>query len=125
MAGSEISSSGSSPEFSDESLIRKIHRLKELSEGCENDALKEELSEILQSVTQIVGRGLEPGDDEEARDNLKRLELAVDTVNLAWWSMDVPTGNVLFHKRKAEMLGYNPADFTHYTHFTQILHPDD
>lgn len=125
MAGSEISSYGSSPEFSDESLIRKIHRLKELSEGCENDALKEELSEILQSVTQIVGRGLEPGDDEEARDNLKRLELAVDTVNLAWWSMDVPTGNVLFHKRKAEMLGYNPADFTHYTHFTQILHPDD
>lgn len=125
MAGSEISSSGISPKFSDESLIRKLHRLKELSEECENDALKAELSEILQSVTQIVGRRFEPGDDEEARDNLKRLELAVDTVNLAWWSMDVPTGNIQFHKRKAEMLGYNPDDFTHYTHYTQILHPDD
>ncbi|GAB1444258.1 hypothetical protein MASR2M39_31080 [Ignavibacteriales bacterium] len=54
-----------------------------------------------------------------------RLELAIDTVDMAWWSMDVVTGAVEFHKRKAEMLGYPPEKFKHYQDFTNMVHPDD
>lgn len=64
-------------------------------------------------------------DEEAIMDHHSRLELAVDAVDMAWWDMDVITGNVIFHKRKAEMLGYPPEQFHHYTDFTTLVHPDD
>lgn len=45
--------------------------------------------------------------------------------NVAWWEMDVPTGAVSFHERKATMLGHDPAGFTHFEDFTELLHPED
>jgi PAS domain S-box-containing protein len=54
-----------------------------------------------------------------------QLEIALEAGNLAWWSMDCLTGAVRFHRRKAEMLGYEPGRFAHYTDFTALLHPDD
>lgn len=64
-------------------------------------------------------------DFQEAYEDRLRLELAVDAVNMAWWSMDVPTGEVRFHKRKAEMLGYAPEDFKHYSDFMNLVFPED
>jgi PAS domain S-box-containing protein len=63
--------------------------------------------------------------EEEGRNNTSRLELAVDAVDMAWWDMDITTGSVTFHKRKAEMLGYDPERFKHYSDFTALVHPDD
>ena len=62
--------------------------------------------------------------DETLETNLK-LTLALQCGNMAWWEMDVPTGNVTFDKNKVEMLGYLPENFTHYRHFTTLVHPDD
>jgi len=45
--------------------------------------------------------------------------------NIAWWEMDCATGQVCFHRRRTDMLGYEPELFTHYQHFTALLHPDD
>ncbi len=56
--------------------------------------------------------------------NLK-LTLAMQGGNMAWWEMDVTTGNVTFAKQKVEMLGYAPEDFKHYTDFTSLVHPND
>ncbi len=56
---------------------------------------------------------------------LSRLESAMDAGNIAWWEMDCSTGNVLFSERKAQMLGYPAEQFSHYTDFTTLLHPDD
>ncbi len=53
------------------------------------------------------------------------LDVAMIVAKVAWWEMDCPTGNVRFHRRKVDMLGYDPEVFTHYTHFTALLHPDD
>lgn len=36
--------------------------------------------------------------------------LALEGGNMAWWEMDVPTGNVTFSNRKVEMLG-NPPEY--------------
>jgi PAS domain S-box-containing protein len=55
----------------------------------------------------------------------RRLEAALEAGNLAWWEMDCRTGSVRFHRRKADLLGYDPARFAHYTDFTALLHPDD
>ncbi len=54
-----------------------------------------------------------------------RLELSMQIANWAWWQLDLPSGKVIFHKHKAEMLGYSHEEFNHYEDFTKILHPDD
>ncbi len=62
--------------------------------------------------------------DEMLETNLKST-LAMQGGNMAWWEMDVPTGNVTFGKHKVEMLGYEPENFTHYKDFTALVHPKD
>lgn len=54
-----------------------------------------------------------------------RLEGAMRTAMMAWWELDLRTGSVIFHKRKAEMLGYPDEKFTHDSHFMELVHPDD
>ena len=54
-----------------------------------------------------------------------RLELVLELGCVAWWEMDVTTGDVIFHPRKASMLGYAAERFRDYTDFTALLHPDD
>ncbi len=61
----------------------------------------------------------------ELEQNQARLELAMEAGGIAWWEMDCLTGEVAFSPRKAEMLGYSPDQFSHYTDFTGLLHPDD
>ncbi|NEW81388.1 MAG: PAS domain S-box protein [Mariniphaga sp.] len=57
--------------------------------------------------------------------NNSRIDFAMRAVNMAWWEMDIATGNVTFGMRKAEMLGYPSEMFKHYTDFTALLHPED
>jgi len=56
-----------------------------------------------------------------------RLDTAMKMGRLAWWSMDVPTGQVTFDDMKLIMLGYDPESFTdrHYSAFTGLVHPED
>lgn len=54
-----------------------------------------------------------------------RLESAMETGHIAWWEMNCITGDVIFNERKARMLGYPVDHFTHYTDFTNLVHPDD
>lgn len=54
-----------------------------------------------------------------------RFESAMEAGKLAWWELDCTSGTVSFHRRKTDMLGYDHANFRHYTDFTVLLHPDD
>ena len=63
--------------------------------------------------------------NDELRIYHTRLELTMLATDMAWWEMDVVTGNVIFHKRKAEMLGYQPEEFSSYDDFKVLIHPDD
>ena len=54
-----------------------------------------------------------------------RLELTMESANMAWWELDLETGNVIFNKKKTDMLGYSQEQFHHYTDFTKLVHPDD
>lgn len=88
------------------------------------DSLSKE--ELLKKIEELEIKVNQFENDRETfREDRIRLELAIDTVDMAWWGMDIPTGKVEFHKRKAEMLGYSPEKFNHYTDFTNLVHPDD
>ncbi len=63
--------------------------------------------------------------EEVLLENNSRLDLAMQSAKMAWWEMDMPTGHVIFSKRKAEMLGFPPEKFSHYTDFMALVHPDD
>jgi len=59
------------------------------------------------------------------QENNSRLDLAMQAANMAWWEMDMATGNVIFENRKVEMLGYSPDTFKHYKDFMALVHPED
>ena len=63
--------------------------------------------------------------EEELKEYNSRLELTMETVNMAWWEMDITTGKVIFNKRKSEMLGYPFEKFNHYNDFMALVHPED
>jgi len=63
--------------------------------------------------------------EEEILTNNARLSLAMKVSNMAWWEMNITTGNISFEKRKAEMLGYCAENFTHYKDFMVLVHPED
>jgi len=95
-----------------------------------NEQLQQELLELQQeynSLKELHEKGnfmCEFEHDEILETNLK-LTLAMQGGHMAWWEMDVPTGNVTFDKNKVEMLGYPPENFTHYKDFTALVHPKD
>lgn len=64
---------------------------------------------------------------QQLEENLNYLNAAIEVGNIAWWQFDVPTGEITFHPKKTEMLGYNYEDFKGKTYsvFTDLLHPDD
>ncbi|UOY10222.1 PAS domain-containing sensor histidine kinase [Methanonatronarchaeum sp. AMET6-2] len=68
-------------------------------------------------------------DCEEIKEELEvyreRLESAMEIGDLAWWEMELPSGNVDFNAKKARMLGYGAERFNHYEDFTELLHPED
>jgi PAS domain S-box-containing protein len=83
-------------------------------------------------MTEAGRSGEETSDETEHEQHLqdleqyrRRLDGAMFAGDLAWWEMDVETGDVTFHENKADMLGFSPADFDHYEDFTELIHPDD
>jgi PAS domain S-box-containing protein len=83
--------------------------------------------EVVPERDRFADRGDSDGEQytRELERYRRRLDGAMFAGDLAWWEMDVDTGEVLFHENKADMLGYSPEDFEHYEDFTELLHPDD
>ncbi len=78
--------------------------------------------QIIGSLTDITVRKLA---EDALRYNNERLELAMKSANMSWWEIDMTSGNVVFEKRKTEMLGYLPEKFKHYKNFMDLVHPND
>ncbi|MFA6307304.1 MAG: PAS domain-containing protein [Patescibacteria group bacterium] len=56
---------------------------------------------------------------------LEKLDQAFLEGKMAWWQMNLPSGEVFFSDAKTDMLGYDSSDFNHYQDFTKLLQPDD
>ena len=95
-----------------------------------NEALINELQELRQENTYLKElydkeHTLYKHSNEALHETNFKLTLALESGHMAWWEMDVPTGNVTFNRRKVEMLGYPPENFKHYKDFTTLVHPKD
>ena len=64
--------------------------------------------------------------EEKLRQSKERLELTIDGANLGTWDWNIPTGDVVFNERWAEILGYqlNEVEPTVAT-WEKIIHPDE
>src|SRR6056297_376801 len=62
---------------------------------------------------------------EEQSMNLQKFDQAVLEGKVAWWQMELPSGDVFFGQTKTDMLGYSEEDFNHYQDFTELIHSDD
>jgi PAS domain S-box-containing protein len=63
--------------------------------------------------------------EKELQEYKDRLEGTMRIGNLAWWEMDIKSGQVKFNQQKAKMLGYNSDEFNHFQDFMDLVHPDD
>jgi len=55
-----------------------------------------------------------------------RLQSALEMGNMAWWEYNVATGKVIFHEKKATMLGYTVIEFPDDVYeVCKLIHPDD
>ncbi|MFP4581019.1 MAG: PAS domain S-box protein [Candidatus Sumerlaeia bacterium] len=72
--------------------------------------------------------------EEQLRKIQERLDMALWGARVAWWSWDVPSGEVVTSTGKCEMLGYDPKDFglredgviaQHVDQWISLIHPED
>ena len=81
--------------------------------------------ERIDKLPNVIKRALIEGEEKAALkhaeeiivENNSRLELAMQAANMAWWEMDIISGNVIFDKRKTDMLGFEAEKFGHYKDF--------
>ena len=78
-----------------------------------NEELQQELLELRQEINSLKtlasnGNTKSTSPEDMTVETSSSLEFALQGGNMAWWEMDVLTGNVTFAKRKVEMLGYAP-----------------
>jgi len=99
--------------------------------GTENRLFQQTVFPITNNnkIIGIAGFNIDITERKEAEEalhqNNSRLELAMQVANMAWWEMDIKTGNVLFGKRKSDMLGYPAEKFVHFKDFMDLVHPED
>lgn len=63
--------------------------------------------------------------EEGIRTEVEHIEGALEAADMAWWSLEFPSGALSFSRNKTDMLGYEAEDFVHFTHFTNLIHPND
>lgn len=116
----------------EETLQKKLESVKQLLEN--EIAAKKSLEDMVRSKTEELAAkniDLEKQVNEKnlLNDALKqsqlRLELLVDAGRTVWWEVNAATGEIIFHERWAEMLGYPPEKFRHFEDFMSLVHPDD
>jgi len=107
-------------------IKRYLHKSGKTIIGDVSYALiRDDNKKPLHFITTIIDITDQKRAEDELHENVARLELAMEVANMSWWEMDMTTGQVIFEKRKAEMLGYSPEKFKHYTDFVALVHPDD
>ncbi len=55
----------------------------------------------------------------------KQPDFDLELENIAWWEMELPSGKVIFNRKKTDILGFEAANFNHYNDFMTLIHPDD
>ena len=82
-----------------------------------------------EKVVGIAGFNIDITDRKNAEQKIvesnNRFELAAQIANMSWWEMNLKSSEVIFSKNKTDLLGYDASQFTTYSDFQKIVHPDD
>ncbi|HKL87727.1 MAG TPA: PAS domain S-box protein, partial [Salinibacter sp.] len=81
-------------------------------------------------VVKIAGAFQDITDRKEAqkalRRNQERLSMAIEGGNIGTWDWDLETGEVIFNRQWAEMLGYSREELDfHFSTWEKLVHPED
>ena len=81
-------------------------------------------------LAKVIGVNRDVTDRKIVEENLKQalsqLNLAVDTARLGVWSLDVKTGELNWNDKLFEIYGVSPSEFDHKQHtFEKMVHPED
>lgn len=101
------------------SNIPNTDPLPEASSQGFNATAEDPLTPLIEDIPDI------PADLSALIDHATRINIAINAVKMAWWDMNIKTGEVIFHQRKAEILGFSPDMFHHYQDFMKRVHPED
>jgi PAS domain S-box-containing protein len=64
--------------------------------------------------------------EEALRESQERLELAMEGAELGMWDWNIQTGDLVFNRRWAEILGYSPDEIRpHMDSWEDSIHPED
>jgi PAS domain S-box-containing protein len=64
--------------------------------------------------------------EEALRESQERLELALEGAELGMWDWNIQTGELVFNRRWAEMVGYSPDEIRpHIDSWEDSIHPED
>ena len=100
-----------SPNGTKAELIKEIQELRQ-----ENHSLKELYNK---------GNAIDNYPHDALHETNHKLTLAMQGGKMAWWEMDVTSGNVTFDKQKVEILGHPIENFKNYKDYTALVHPED
>ncbi len=94
------------------------------------ETIKSPVKDSLGNVVLSIGISRDLTDRESVINRLKvteeRLALAVKGSDLGLWDWDIPSGQVIFNDRWAEMLGYKKEELPHdISTWEKLVHPDD
>lgn len=103
-----------------ESICNQHDRKKLIRSALIDITQETSLEQQLQQATALLEEK-----NRELQNYHDRLEGVMTAGHLAWWQMDVSSGSVRFNENKTKMLGYESNRFTHYSHFVELVHPDD
>ncbi|MBE7550178.1 MAG: PAS domain-containing protein [Anaerolineales bacterium] len=83
-----------------------------------------QLQQMLESLTAEIAERKQT--EKALRASEERLELVLKGAELGTWDWNVPTGDVVFNERWAEMLGYSLAEIEpKVSSWEKLLHPDE
>jgi PAS domain S-box-containing protein len=99
-----------------------INEIGELTQSFNHMAAK--LKQTLENLTSEVAERQRT--EEALRESEERLDLALRGADLGLWDWNIPTGEVVFNSRWAEMLGYTLDEIEpNISSWERLVHPDD
>ncbi len=133
MNGAEISDKADFLCLDEEELVSAFGKLRRMSRSEFERTLKF-LELLTLQVSLLAVQNIEQRqlifERDRAEDALKkirqRLELALNSADLAMWDWNIKSGELLFSDRWAEMIEYRPEEIQpHFDSWQKLVHPED
>ncbi len=102
-----------------EEIVAKTNIVSEVSLSDANI-----LTLLHEFEVQKVELELQSKELQKVKDLNNLLSETLDIGNLAYWEMKLPSGELMRHEKKANLLGFPPEQFKLHADYSSLIHPD-